>query len=99
MDERGVAYEERLYLEDPLARDELVAIRELLGDAASTMVRVKESAYSAAGLSSGSDDSELLDAMVRYPVLLQRPVFVHGGRAVVSRPTPDAALSLLDETA
>ncbi len=38
--------------------------------------------------------AELLDAIVAHPILLERPIFVHDGRAVIGRP-PERVLDLL----
>jgi len=40
-------------------------------------------------------EDELLEAMHANPILIERPIFVHGGRAVVGRPA-DNVLQLLD---
>ena len=36
-------------------------------------------------------DEELIDAIVKHPILLQRPIVVRGDRAVVGRPTEKVA--------
>lgn len=94
LDERGVAYEERRYLERPLSRDELAALAKKLGRPAREWVRHGEEAYREAGLGPDSDDAALLDAMACRPVLIERPILVADDRAVVGRP-PEAVLALL----
>jgi arsenate reductase len=39
-------------------------------------------------------DDALIDAMVAHPRLIERPIFVHAGRAVIGRP-PEQVLTLL----
>ena len=95
LDERGVAYDERLYLEAPLSVDELEVLRARLDLPALAMVRTKEAAFAEAGLDRSSSEAELLAAIAAHPVLLERPVLVVGERAAIGRPTPDAALALL----
>jgi len=92
--ERGVAFKERRYLEDPLSRVELASLRERLGPAAE-WVRSGEAAFTAAGLGASSSESEILDAMAAHPILIERPILVRGARAVVGRP-PDNVLRLLE---
>ena len=92
--ERGVAFAERRYLEDPLSRDELAALRERLARPAAEWVRRGEAAYATAGLDSTSSDAAILDAMAAHPILVERPILVRGARAVVGRP-PDLILTLL----
>lgn len=97
LEQRGVAFRERLYLEEPLSRDELDALRAKLGGDAGAMVRRKEAEYAEAGLDAGSDADALLDAIARIPKLMERPVLVRGDRAAIGRPSPIAALDILDE--
>ena len=39
-------------------------------------------------------DAQLIAAMVKHPILIQRPVVVNGGKAVLARP-PETVLSIL----
>lgn len=58
-------------------------------------VRKKEAAFKELGLSDDTPDDELINAMVRHPQLLQRPIVVVGERAVLARPV-EKALELID---
>jgi arsenate reductase len=95
LEARGVAFEERRYLERPLTRAELATLARKLGRPAREWVRRGEDAYREAGLGPTSDDGAILDAMARQPVLIERPILVGDERAVVGRP-PEALLALLD---
>jgi arsenate reductase len=95
LEERGLAFRERAYLEDPLSRAELEDLARRLGRPPSQWIRRGESAYRESGLGPGSSDAELLDAMLAAPILIERPILVRGGRAVVGRPT-ERLLELLD---
>ena len=92
--ERGVAFAERRYLEDPLGRAELATLRERLGRPPSEWVRSGEDAFAASGFGPGASESALLDAMAAHPILIERPILVRGARAVVGRP-PERVLELL----
>jgi arsenate reductase len=94
LSERGVAFRERLYLEDPLTRDELEDLGRRLGRPPGAWVRVGEGAYAEAGLDDGSTEAALLDAMAAHPILVERPIAIRGRRAVVGRP-PENVLELL----
>ncbi len=94
LEERGVDFSERLYLEEPLTREELEQLRKRLDLPAAAWVRPKEAAYAEAGLGETSGDAELLAAMASHPVLIQRPILVRGDRARLGRP-PEALLELL----
>ena len=95
LEERGARFEVRRYLEDPLDAAELAALRERLGRPAGEWVRKGEAAFGEAGLEPGSGEADVLRAMAQHPILIERPVLVRGGRAVVGRP-PERVLELLD---
>src|SRR5262245_49895712 len=71
LQERGAAYELRLYLEDPLSRAELDDLRRRLGRPAREWVRRGEPAFAAAGLRAESDDAAVLGAIAAHPELLE----------------------------
>ena len=92
--ERGVAFVELRYLEEPHSRAELAALRERLARPAAEWVRSGEAAYAAAGLGATSSDAAILDAMAAHPILIERPILLRGARAVVGRPV-EQILTLL----
>jgi arsenate reductase len=94
LEERGVAFRERRYLDEPLSRAELEALAKRLGRPVGAWVRRGETAFAESGLSEEPSDAELLDAMVRHPILMERPIAIRGERAVVGRP-PERVLDLL----
>ena len=94
LEERGVSFEVRAYLEDPLSKAELTSLAERLDRPASGFVRAKESAYAEAGCGPDSSTEEILDAMVNAPILIERPILVRGARAAIGRP-PEDVLGLL----
>jgi arsenate reductase len=71
--ERGIEPEIREYLKQPLTRGEIAALVAQMGVPVRDVVRTKEPLYAELGLS-GADDGALLDAMVKHPVLLNRPI-------------------------
>jgi len=86
LSEAGHDVEQVRYLDAPPTRPEL---EELMGKLGITdprdMVRTGEAVYRELGLSDATADA-LLDAIVSNPVLLERPIFVRGDRAVIARP-------------
>lgn len=82
------------YIQDAPTSDELVRLMQLLGiDDPRAMIRTGESVYSELGLS-GASKEQLLEAIAQHPILLERPIFVLGDRAVIARP-PERLLELL----
>jgi arsenate reductase len=96
LEARGVAFDERRYLEQPLSRAELGELARRLGRPAREWIRRGEAAYAEAGLGEASSEDERLAAIAAHPVLLERPILVRGARAVVGRP-PERVLEILPD--
>ncbi|HVF53702.1 MAG TPA: arsenate reductase (glutaredoxin) [Actinomycetota bacterium] len=95
LEERGVDANYVKYLEDSPIRADLEAILAKLGtDDPRAIVRKKESLYGELDLGSADRDS-LLEAMVAHPILIERPIVIHGDKAVVGRP-PARVLELFE---
>jgi arsenate reductase len=95
LQQQGIEPALRLYLQDPPDQQELVQLLDKLGITARDLMRRSEVIYKEQGLADPSlSDAELIDAMVRYPKLIERPIVVVGERAVLGRP-PENVLSLL----
>ena len=82
LDERGIAYTERRYLEQPPTRAELEA---LLAKGLTEQELSREPL----------PEDQVLDRLAEDPSLIQRPIAITGDRAVVARP-PEKVLDLLE---
>ncbi len=92
---RGIEPEIVEYLKTPPSAVELTRILALLGKGPREILRRKEPAFAAEGLDdAGLTDAEVVAAMVRSPVLIERPIVVAGERAALGRP-PEAVLGIL----
>jgi arsenate reductase len=92
--EAGVELPIRKYLDDPLSIDELRRLVQLLGVRPIDIVRRGEPQYAALGLSDATPDDDVLRAMAEHPILIERPIVVRDGRAVVGRP-PETVREIL----
>ena len=92
LQERGVEPRIVEYLKEPPTAAELQRLLALLGLKPRDLLRKKEAAE--ASLDLGMDDAALIAGIAAHPAVLERPVFVHRGRAVIGRP-PEAVLDLL----
>lgn len=91
----GVAAQRVFYLDDPPSRAEVVRVLGLLGtDNPRVLMRTSEPRYHDLGLAD-ADAGELIDAMARYPELIERPVVIWTDRAVIARP-PERLIPLLE---
>ena len=92
--ERGIDATEVRYLEQAPSVDELRQLMSLLGiDDPREMMRTAEPVYAELGLAEATGD-RLLQAISDHPILLERPIFIVGERAVIARP-PERLLELL----
>ncbi len=83
----GVEVEVREYLADPPSRAELQAIYARAGITAREGLRAKEPLAAELGLTGDEvDDDAILDAMVRHPILINRPLVVTQKGARLCRP-------------
>lgn len=94
--ERGVNPAVVEYLKQPPSADDIREVLNKLGLSARDLLRKRETAAAAdAGLTPDSGDAAIIAAMAAHPILIERPVVIRGGRAVIGRPT-EAVASLLD---
>jgi len=80
------------YLKQPPSVDQLAELHRMLGCPVRDMVRVDEAEYRELGLDRADvTDREIYDAIAKHPILLQRPIVVRDGRAVIGRPPENVA--------
>lgn len=83
------------YLKTPLSPVELAELSCLLGGAPRQLLREQEPEYSELFLADVTlHERHLFEAIQAHPRLLQRPIVVMAGRAVIARP-PELALTIL----
>jgi arsenate reductase len=82
------------YLESPPSKSELADIVKMLGVTAADIVRTGEDEYQESGLTADSSESDVLDAIIIAPKLMQRPIVICGEQARIGRP-PESALEIL----
>lgn len=92
-EERGVDAEVVRYLDQHLDRETLTGITSLLEDPVEDLVR-KDDRFRSLGLDPagfvGRPDA-VVDLLLEHPELMQRPVLVRDGRAIIGRPRERAA--------
>jgi arsenate reductase len=96
LDEQGVVYEERRYVDQPPTVDELDRILTALGLEPWDVARMGEAVAGELGLADWPHERRRwLEAMVEHPILIERPILVSDdGRAVLGRP-PESVSTLL----
>jgi arsenate reductase len=84
--EKGVEYRYRDYRDDPLTKTELKTTLKRLGLRAADVLRRNDKAYKELGLTGKEPEGRLIGLMAKHPTLLQRPIGIARGRAVLGRP-------------
>ena len=88
-EEAGVDAELRKYMlkSQRPERDEIVALLDALEDPATDLVR-RDAKFKSYGLTDAdvATSEQVTDVLTEHPELLQRPVLVKGGRAIIGRP-------------
>jgi arsenate reductase (glutaredoxin) len=80
------------YLKHPLSVAQLKALNRMLGCSVRDMLRDTEDIAKELGLANPElSDDQLYEAIAAHPVLMQRPIAVRGGRAVIGRPPENVA--------
>ena len=86
LNEHGAQFRYREYTAEPLSKAEIRRILKLLGVSARQVLRKNDKAYKALGLDGTETDATLISLMADHPTLLQRPIAIADGRAVLGRP-------------
>lgn len=75
------------YYEQSFTKSQLKKLLKKAGLSPQDVLRTKEEIYQELGLSKKQlSDDELLDLMVQYPDLIQRPIVEKGDQAILARP-------------
>ena len=93
LEKKGVKPKVIEYLKTPPSAAELTRLLKMLGKTPRELMRSKEARE--AGLNKpGLTDSALIAAMVKNPIVIERPIVVNGSHAALGRP-PEAVLEIL----
>lgn len=90
----GKPYEIIKYLDDSLSAKALKDIINLLGIKPIDLVRKNEAIWKNDYKGKILNDTEIIDAMIKNPKLIERPIFVNGNKAIIGRP-PENILQIL----
>lgn len=82
------------YLKNPLTKTELKDILKKLGMPARDLIRKGEAAFKENYKGKDLTEDEWVDAMIKFPKLIERPIVVDGDKAIIGRP-PESVLDLL----
>jgi len=86
LEEKGIDFEIVKYLDNPPSTEEIREVLGKVGITARELMRTKEAIYKELNLKEITDEARLIEAMAAHPKLIERPVVIHGEKAVVARP-------------
>lgn len=82
------------YLKNIPNRDEILDLLSKLGLKPEQLLRKGEAAYKENVRGENLSEDQIIDLMIEFPKLIERPIVVNGLKAVIGRP-PENALALL----
>ncbi len=94
LDANNQEYNVIKYLETGITIDTLKKIIAKLNISPLDLVRKTESIWKSDFKGNNMSDNAVLEAMVKHPKLIERPIVINGKNAVIARPT-EAILKLL----
>lgn len=95
LEEQAVSPEVVEYLKTPPDAGTLSDLLDMLGLEPRELMRKREKEYKDSGADNPDLSREqLIQLMVRYPKLIERPIVVSNGKAVIGRP-PERALDII----
>ena len=87
LNEKGIDYTVIEYLKDIPSKQELSGIIQKLGVKPEALIRKGEEEFKDHFKGKSLTDDEWMDAMLKFPKLIERPIVLFGDKAVVARPT------------
>lgn len=95
LEEQGVTPTIVTYLTDVPSAEKLNEILKYLNMEPRDLMRRKEKEYKENDLANeGLSRDQLIDAMIKFPRLIERPIVIHNGKAAIGRP-PEDVLKIL----
>jgi len=83
----GVSFESVNYYLEPIPKEKLKGLIKKMGIPAAELLRKKENIYKELKLAQKDlSEAEIIDLMVKYPDLIQRPIVEKGSKAILARP-------------
>jgi len=86
LEEKGIDAQVFKYLEESPSKEQLIEVIKLLNIKPSELLRKGEDIYKELNLKNETDEDKIIDAMVSNPKLIERPIIIRDGKAVIARP-------------
>lgn len=97
LETKNIEHKVILYLNTAPGKLELVSILKKLGIAPLDLIRKQETIWKSNFKNKNLSDDEVIEAMVAYRILIERPIITNNEKAVIGRPL-EKILTLLQIT-
>jgi arsenate reductase len=95
LNDQGIEPEIILYRDSPPSTEQLTKILSQLNMQPRDLIRKGQSEYKEMALDNEQlSDAELIAAMIKAPILIERPIVLANGKAAIGRP-PESVLNIL----
>jgi arsenate reductase len=95
LEEKGIEVSVIEYLKEPPDDIELRQLLDLLGISARELLRTGEAPYKQLDLGNpNKTEDDIIEAILKFPILMERPIVVTNGKARIGRP-PESVLEIL----
>jgi arsenate reductase len=85
LDENSIDYQIIKYLETPLSKEEIINLLKMLSLSPLDLVRQKEEIWVQKFKNKALTDEKIIDALVEFPILIERPILIDGNKAIIAR--------------
>jgi len=92
LENKGIEFEIINYRENPLTAIEIKDLLQKLGLPAEAIIRKSEPAFKENYKGKKMTENDWIKAMVKFPILIERPIIIKGDKAVVGRPVENIDL-------
>ncbi|NLP57903.1 arsenate reductase (glutaredoxin) [Lutibacter sp. B1] len=86
LEDLNLNFEVVKYLETPVSKEELTEIISLLNISPIDLVRRNETIWKENYKGKKLTDAQIITAMVENPKLIERPIVINNGKAIIGRP-------------
>lgn len=83
--ENSIDYQIIKYLETPLSKEEIINLLKMLSLSPLDLVRQKEEIWVQKFKNKVLTDEKIIDALVEFPILIERPILIDGNKAIIAR--------------
>ena len=84
------------YLKEPLEKEDLVSVSKKLNMKPFDFIRKSDPRVKRELIEiNKNDDNKIVELLLKYPIILERPIVIFGNKAVIGRP-PEKILGLFE---